>query len=106
MTPRCTNDGARSCGVRDGPGRETGRDGCVLERGRQGIVGAGVGNGRESRAYLYRAVVNEAWTWHRRLAQRIESGALLKRGLKGTYISVEPEHQFRFVDERVYIQLA
>ena len=28
--------------------------------------------------------------------------ALLKRGLKGTYISVEPEYLFRFVDERVF----
>lgn len=28
--------------------------------------------------------------------------ALLKRGLGGTYVSVEPEHLFRYVDERVY----
>lgn len=26
----------------------------------------------------------------------------LKRGLKGTYIHVEPEHLFRYVDEQVY----
>ena len=28
--------------------------------------------------------------------------SLLKRGLKGTYVSVEPHHLFRYVDERVY----
>jgi transposase-like protein len=28
--------------------------------------------------------------------------SLLKRGLKGTYISVEPFHLFRYLDERVY----
>jgi hypothetical protein len=27
---------------------------------------------------------------------------LLKRGLKGTYISVEPFHLFRYLDEQVY----
>src|SRR6202035_6078158 len=28
--------------------------------------------------------------------------SLLKRGLKGTYISVEPFHLFRYLDEQVY----
>jgi transposase-like protein len=28
--------------------------------------------------------------------------ALLKRGLNGTYVSVEPSHLFRYVDERVF----
>jgi transposase-like protein len=28
--------------------------------------------------------------------------SLLKRGLKGTYISVEPGHLFRYLDERVF----
>jgi len=28
--------------------------------------------------------------------------SLLKRGLKGTYISVEPFHLFRYIDEQVY----
>lgn len=28
--------------------------------------------------------------------------ALLKRGLKGTYVAVEPEHLFRYIDERVF----
>jgi ISXO2-like transposase domain len=28
--------------------------------------------------------------------------ALLKRGLHGTYISVEPFHLFRYLDERVF----
>jgi transposase-like protein len=28
--------------------------------------------------------------------------ALLKRGLNGTYVSVDPEHLFRYVDERVF----
>ena len=28
--------------------------------------------------------------------------SLLKRGLKGTYISVEPFHLFRYVDEEVF----
>jgi ISXO2-like transposase domain len=28
--------------------------------------------------------------------------ALLKRGLKGTYVSVQPEHLFRYIDERVF----
>ena len=28
--------------------------------------------------------------------------SLLKRGLKGTYVSVEPYHLFRYVDERAY----
>ncbi|HEV7942519.1 MAG TPA: IS1595 family transposase [Solirubrobacteraceae bacterium] len=28
--------------------------------------------------------------------------ALLKRGLKGTYVSVDPEHLFRYLDERVF----
>ena len=27
---------------------------------------------------------------------------LLKRGLKGTYVQVAPEHLFRYVDERVF----
>ena len=27
---------------------------------------------------------------------------LLKRGLKGTYVSVDPEHLFRYMDERVF----
>lgn len=29
--------------------------------------------------------------------------ALLKRGLHGTYVSVQPEHLFRYLDERVFI---
>lgn len=28
--------------------------------------------------------------------------ALLKRGLHGTYVSVEPFHLFRYLDERVF----
>ena len=28
--------------------------------------------------------------------------ALLKRGLHGTYVSVAPEHLFRYLDERVF----
>jgi hypothetical protein len=28
--------------------------------------------------------------------------ALLKRGLKGTYVSVEPFHLFRYVDEQAF----
>jgi hypothetical protein len=28
--------------------------------------------------------------------------SLLKRGLKGTYIAVEPFHLFRYVDEQVF----
>ena len=28
--------------------------------------------------------------------------SLLKRGLKGTYISIEPLHLFRYVDEQVF----
>jgi hypothetical protein len=28
--------------------------------------------------------------------------SLVKRGLKGTYISVEPFHLFRYLDEQVY----
>ena len=28
--------------------------------------------------------------------------ALLKRGLKGTYVYADPEHLFRYVDERVF----
>lgn len=28
--------------------------------------------------------------------------ALLKRGLRGTYVSVEPTHLFRYLDERVF----
>lgn len=28
--------------------------------------------------------------------------SLLKRGLSGTYISVEPFHLFRYLDEQVY----
>ncbi len=28
--------------------------------------------------------------------------SLLKRGLKGTYISVEPYHLFRYIDEQVF----
>jgi ISXO2-like transposase domain len=28
--------------------------------------------------------------------------SLLKRGLKGTYISVEPSHPFRYIDEQVF----
>lgn len=28
--------------------------------------------------------------------------ALLKRGLHGTYVSVEPFHLFRYIDERVF----
>jgi transposase-like protein len=28
--------------------------------------------------------------------------SLLKRGLNGTYVSVEPEHLFRYLDERVF----
>ena len=28
--------------------------------------------------------------------------SLLKRGLKGTYISVEPFHLFRYIDEQVF----
>src|SRR5207249_8161379 len=28
--------------------------------------------------------------------------SLLKRGLKGTYVSVEPFHLFRYLDEQVY----
>jgi hypothetical protein len=28
--------------------------------------------------------------------------ALLKRGLKGTYVYANPEHLFRYVDERVF----
>ena len=28
--------------------------------------------------------------------------SLLKRGLKGTYISVEPFHLFRYLDEQVF----
>ena len=27
---------------------------------------------------------------------------LLKRGLKGTYVYADPEHLFRYVDERVF----
>ena len=27
---------------------------------------------------------------------------MLKRGLRGTYISVEPWHLFRYIDEQVY----
>jgi hypothetical protein len=35
--------------------------------------------------------------------QRIENfWALLKRGLNGTYVSVEPFHLFRYLDERVF----
>ena len=28
--------------------------------------------------------------------------SLLKRGLKGTYVSVEPFHLFRYIDEQVF----
>ena len=28
--------------------------------------------------------------------------ALLKRSIKGTYVSVEPYHLFRYLDEQVY----
>ena len=28
--------------------------------------------------------------------------ALLKRGLHGTYVSVDPSHLFRYIDERVF----
>lgn len=28
--------------------------------------------------------------------------AMLKRGLNGTYVSVEPYHLFRYLDERVF----
>ena len=30
------------------------------------------------------------------------SGALLKRGLSGTYVSVEPFHLFRYLDEQMF----
>jgi len=30
------------------------------------------------------------------------SGDLLKRGLKGTYVSVEPFHLFRYLDEQAF----
>ena len=29
-------------------------------------------------------------------------GRLLKRGFKGTYVSVEPFHLFRYLDEQVF----
>ena len=32
--------------------------------------------------------------------------ALLKRGLHGTYVSVEPFHLFRYLDERMFVQRA
>ena len=28
--------------------------------------------------------------------------ALLKRGIKGTYVQVDPQHLFRYVDERTF----
>jgi len=32
----------------------------------------------------------------------VETLARLKRGLKGTYVSVEPFHLFRYLDEQVF----
>jgi len=32
----------------------------------------------------------------------VETGLTLKRGLKGTYVAVEPFHLFRYLDEQVY----
>jgi len=58
-----------------------------------------------TRARIRAQVIDHAETTFRKTStrNRIENfWSLLKRGLKGTYVSVEPFHLFRYLDEQAY----
>jgi hypothetical protein len=57
----------------------------------------------EQRGYVHKSSTTPKRTSTARPHQRLENfWSLLKRALKGTYVSVEPFHLFRYLDEQAF----